>query len=307
MTGLAAVVRRPLQGLRTRAGHALRARVAGADAPARAQRIWGTPGERWFTPQDPVWRVHADAAMFPGGLTALLLQSLHPLAMAGVADHSGFKGDPWGRLHRTSEYLATTTFGRVGDAEELIRKVRVVHGRVKGTAPDGRPYRAGDPHLLLWVHVAETWSFLRAYERFGDSTLTPLEADGYVRQAGEIAQRLGVRVPPGTVAELDQALTRFRSELRATPAALETSRFLLVHPPLPWLSRPAFWALAAGSLSLLPRWAADELRLPGPDAVRVRLGGPVGAGSTAAVRWVMGGLEERRPLQSQHRRDLRAP
>ena len=94
-----------------RLGAALRARVAGDDAAERARVIWGREGERWFTPEDPVWRVHADASMFPGGVAALLLQSLHPLAMAGVAGHSGYKGDPWGRLQRTSHFLATTTFG----------------------------------------------------------------------------------------------------------------------------------------------------------------------------------------------------
>ena len=107
-----------------RLGAALRARVAGDDAAERAQVIWGRSGERWFTPEDPVWRVHADAAMFPGGVAALLLQSLHPLAMAGVAGHSGYRGDPWGRLQRTSHFLATTTFGTVEDAEAAIARVR---------------------------------------------------------------------------------------------------------------------------------------------------------------------------------------
>ena len=105
---------------RTQLAHALRSRVAGDDAAEKAAVIWGAEGERWFTPEDPVWRVHADAAMFPGGIRALLLQSLHPLAMAGVAGHSGFKGDPWGRLQRTSEFLATTTFGTIEHAEQQI-------------------------------------------------------------------------------------------------------------------------------------------------------------------------------------------
>ena len=115
-----------------RLGLALRARVAGEDAPERARQIWAAEGERWFTPDDPVWRVHADASMFPGGLAALLLQSLHPLAMAGVAGHSGYKGDPWGRLQRTSHYLAVTTFGTVDDAKQTIEVVRSVHRRVRG-------------------------------------------------------------------------------------------------------------------------------------------------------------------------------
>ena len=98
-----------LDRLQRAAGTALRSRVAGEDAPERARVIWESEGERWFTPEDPVWRVHADAAMFPGGVTALLLQMLHPMAMAGVAGHSGYRGDPWGRLQRTRHYLASTT------------------------------------------------------------------------------------------------------------------------------------------------------------------------------------------------------
>ena len=149
-------------------GVMLRSKVAGDDAPDRAQRIWGAEGERWFTPEDPVWRVHADASMFPAGVTSLLLQMLHPMAMAGVAGHSGYKSDPWGRLQRTSHYLATTTFGTVEHAEEAIAMVRSIHERVRGKDHLGRPYRADDPHLLMWVHAAEIDSFLRGYQTFGD-------------------------------------------------------------------------------------------------------------------------------------------
>jgi hypothetical protein len=103
---------------------ALRDRVAGEDNAAKAALIWDAPGERWFRDSDPIWRVHADASMFAAGIRALLLQSLHPLAMAGVAGHSGYRGDPWGRLQRTSTFLATTTFGTTQDAEDLIERIR---------------------------------------------------------------------------------------------------------------------------------------------------------------------------------------
>ena len=92
--------------------------------------------------------------------------------MAGVAAHSGYKGDPWGRLQRTSTFLATTTFGTVEHAEAIIARVRAIHERVRGTAPDGRPYAASDPHLLRWVHITEVDSFLVAYQRFGAEPLT---------------------------------------------------------------------------------------------------------------------------------------
>ena len=107
--------------------------------------------------------------MFVGGIRALLLQSLHPLAMAGVAGHSGYRGDPWGRLQRTSYFLAVTTFGLASDAQAATRRVRAIHERVTGTAPDGRPYAAPDPRLLTWVHIAEADSFLCAHSRSGAS------------------------------------------------------------------------------------------------------------------------------------------
>ena len=204
-------------------GLMLRSKVAGDDAPVRAQRIWGAEGERWFTPDDPVWRVHADASMFPAGITSLLLQMLHPMAMAGVAGHSGYKSDPWGRLQRTSHYLATTTFGTIEHAEEAIAMVRSIHERVRGKDHLGRPYRAGDPHLLRWVHVAEIDSFLRGYQTFGDEPLTDDEADVYVAQAGIPAARLGVIDPPTSVAELRAVLDAYRPELEATSAAREAA------------------------------------------------------------------------------------
>ena len=268
-------------------GQTLRARVAGDDAPAKAAEIWGAEGPRWFTPEDPVWRVHADASMFVGGIRALLLQSLHPLAMAGVAGHSGFRSDPWGRLERTSEFLATTTFGTIEHAEATIAKVRSIHEHIRGTAPDGRPYAASDPHLLDWVHLAEVDSFLTAYQRFGPGRLNLVEADRYVEQSGEVASRLGATTPPRTVAELRARLEAFRPELHATDAARDVAKFLVLNPPLPVLARPGYGMLVAGAIASLPPWARRELRLPPTffawDWPSERVG-VLGAG---VVRWAM--------------------
>ncbi|HYS40081.1 MAG TPA: oxygenase MpaB family protein, partial [Pseudonocardiaceae bacterium] len=156
-----------LAAVRQRLGDGLFGLVAGPNGPAVGARIHRTPGPRWFDEDRPIRLVHADASMFIGGLRALLLQSLHPLAMAAVAAHSGYRGDPWGRLQRTAAFIAVTTFGTATDAEAAIERIRAVHDRVHGTSPDGRPYRANDPHLLAWVHVAEVDSFLRCYQRYG--------------------------------------------------------------------------------------------------------------------------------------------
>src|SRR3954469_5914022 len=118
------------------------AMVARPQGPANRERIHRAPGTRWFDDDRPIRRVHADASMFVGGLRALLLQSLHPQAMAAVAAHSGYRGDPWGRLARTSTFLATTTFGTEDDAARAVAVVRAVHERVRGVTADGLAYAA---------------------------------------------------------------------------------------------------------------------------------------------------------------------
>ncbi len=289
MTSITGLVQRRL-------GLALRSRVAGEDAPERAKAIWGAEGERWFTSEDPIWRVHADASMFPGGLAALLLQSLHPLAMAGVAGHSGYKGDPWGRLQRTSHYLAVTTFGTVEGAERAIARVRSVHRTVRGEDPFGRPYAADDPHLLRWVHVAEIWSFLTAFQAYAAAPLSAAEADLYVEQTARAAGLLGATDLPTTVAELEEVIASYRPELESTPAAREAVRFMLLNPPVPLVARPGYALIAAGGVALLPAWARRSLRIPllGPGvAVATR----AGVASAALVRWGMAGLEDRRPSE----------
>ncbi len=277
--------------IRSALARTVRARVAGDDAAARSREIWGAPGPRWFTAEDPVWRVHADASMFVGGIRALLLQSLHPLAMAGVAGHSGYRSDPWGRLQRTSTFLATTTFGTVEAAEEVIATVRAIHERVRGRAEDGRPYAASDPHLLAWVHVAEADSFLTAFQRYAPRPLTPDEADLYVAQSGLVARRLGVLDPPTDVIGLRAALDAFRPELQGTTAAREAARFLLRRPPLPLAARPGYAALAGGAVALLPPWARAPLGLMHLPVTERLVTGRVGELATGVLRWAMTGPE----------------
>ncbi len=280
-----------LEEVRNRIGSRLFERVAGPEGPGRRDRIHNTPGPRWFDDDRPIRRVHGDASMFVGGVRALLLQSLHPLAMAGVAAHSGFKGDPWGRLQRTSHFLAVTTFGTAEDAEAMVGRIRSVHRTVVGIAPDGRPYAASDPHLLRWVHVAEIDSFLTAHQRYGHQPLDAEGRDGYVADTARVAEELGVTDPPRTEAELRDQLRAYRPELTGTPAAREAARFFLLNPPLPILARPPYGAIAAAAVSLLPRWARRHLRLPYlpvTEAVVVRA---AGEGITRTIRWAMGSAE----------------
>ena len=251
--------------VRGRLGAAIFERVAGPEGPARRRVIHDAAGERWFAADRPVRRVHGDSAMFIGGIRALLLQSLHPLAMAAVAGHSGYRGDPWGRLQRTSYFLAITTFGRTSDSLEAIARVRAIHERVTGTAPDGLPYAASDPHLLTWVHITEADSFLRAHIRFGAEPLDKAGRDGYVADMARIGAALGVPDPPRTEAELATRITAYRAELAGTAQAREAARFLLLTPPLPAIARPPYTVLAAAAVSLLPGWARPAAA-PAPPA-----------------------------------------
>ncbi|MDQ1720961.1 MAG: hypothetical protein QOI26_695 [Pseudonocardiales bacterium] len=276
-----------LSSVRERLGSALFEQVAGSRGPDRRERLQLSEGPRWFDKNRPIWQVHSDAAMFVGGLRALLLQSLHPLAMAAVAGHSGFRGDPWGRLHRTSHFLAVTTFGTEADAEAMIARIRVIHQRVQGTAPDGRPYAASDPHLLRWVHLAEVDSFLYAYQRYGAGSLDQAGRDGYVADVARVAAALGVLNPPTTEAQLRAELHRYRPELRGTREAREAARFMLLKPPLPLAVRAPYGVLAAAAVASLPRWARWPLRLPYlplAEATVVRLAGD---GLVRGIRWVM--------------------
>jgi uncharacterized protein (DUF2236 family) len=276
-----------IEVVRQTLGRSLFGMVAGPDGPANRARIHKTPGPRWFREDRPIRRVHADASMFVGGLRALLLQSLHPLAMAGVAQHSDYRGDPWGRLQRTSTFLAVTTFGTATDAQRAVDRVRGIHQRVRGIAPDGRPYRASDPHLLEWVHVAEVDSFLLAHQLYGANPLDPSGRDGYVADTACVAMALGVPDPPLTEAQLRERIDAFRPELSSTPAAREAARYLLLTPPLPIAARPPYGLLAATSVSMLPAWARMPLLLPyfpPVEATVIRMAGRVLVGG---IRWAM--------------------
>jgi uncharacterized protein (DUF2236 family) len=279
-------MRRVHDAVRHKAAIQLRERVAGEDARRRADGIWGKPGERWFTPADPIWRVHLDAAMFVGGIRALLLQSLHPLAMAGVDQHSSYRDDPWGRLQQTSNFISTTTFGTVPDAQRLLARVRGIHRRVHGRY-DGVPYRADDPHLLAWVHAAEADSFLTCFRAFGGGSLTDAEADTYVAQISSVSTQLGFDEAPTSVAGLREVLASYGPELRGTPAARSALHFITWKPPLPLAARPAYLSLVAGALGTLPPHARKMLGVHTPPGGAAALRG-LGTTGAAGVRWMLG-------------------
>lgn len=259
--------------------------MVGPDAPVRHAELFDTDEPGWFADDAPIRRVHADASMFVGGLRALLFQSLHPLAMAGVAQHSDYRRDPWGRLQRTADFLAATTFGPATQAQRAVDRVHRVHRHVVGVASDGQPYAANDPHLLEWVHIAELDSFLAAHDRYGEAPLVGDERDRYVAEAAVVARALGVVDPPESEARLRARLDAFRPELRGTSEARAAARYLLLQPPLPMAARAPYGLIAGAAVALMPVWTRRPLHLPWlPVSETVALR-PAGEIVTRTLRW----------------------
>ncbi|MGW5478792.1 oxygenase MpaB family protein [Streptomyces sp. NPDC004008] len=283
-----------LVGLRARIADELKATVHGGDL--KLERYEGPAGDRGLlgiNPGDPAWRVHGHpTGMLTGGFAALMLQSLHPLAMAGVQQHSDFRSDPVGRLIGTARFVTTTTFGSVSAAYEAIALVRRIHTRVHGTAPDGRAYSAADPELLTWVHTAEVSSFLAGYQAYapGPARLTPAECDAYYRQVAPVAEALGAKQVPGSVREVERYLDGIRPRLRATPAALDSVRFLRGFGRT-GRERLVVGVLMIASVGLLPDWARAELGMHRPAAVRLCWDRPTATLVGRTLEWARGPSE----------------
>jgi uncharacterized protein (DUF2236 family) len=228
----------------------------------------GDPG--LFGPGSVTWRVHADPSMLVGGLAALMLQTLHPLAIAGVEEHSNYRDDPLGRLSRTGSFVTGTTFGSTEAAERLIKLVRGIHRKVHDTAPDGRPYSADDPDLVTWVHVTEVSSFLRAHQRFTPFPVRGDQADRYFHETAVIAERLGGEGIPRSRLAVRAYYRHIRPDLEAGEQALGAIEFL-AKPMRGRGANPVMTAahqvVIQAAIGLLPPWARDMLGLPQPGLV----------------------------------------
>jgi len=222
------------------------------DAPA------GDPG--LFGPDSVTWRVHADfAGMLAGGLCALMLQALHPRALAGVWDHSNFRDDLVGRLRRTTNFVAGTTYAGRAEAERLIARVAAIHARVRGVTADGDAYAADDPDLLTWVHVSEAYGFLQGYRRYGGAPLDDADADRYYDEVRRVAEALGARAVPASVREVDAYFTGVRADLRFDVRSREVLAVLArIRLPVPVAGASRDLFLGAGA-ALLPDWATSML------------------------------------------------
>jgi uncharacterized protein (DUF2236 family) len=223
-----------------------------------------------FGPGSVTWKLHQEPILMLGGLRSLYLQALHPRAVAGVAQNSGYRSDPWGRLNRTSEYVGTVVYGSTAEVEAAAGRLRRLHARMSAVDPrTGERFRIDDPELLRWVHVAEVESFLSTARRAG-LKLTDDEADRYYTEQLRAAELVGLdpATVPATTAEVAAYYEKMQPELRVTRDSAEAAVFLTV-PPVPqhWGGRavrlgltlgPTRWAyftIAGTALALLPPWA----------------------------------------------------
>ena len=219
-----------------------------------------------FGPGSVTWRVHGSVVVaLVGGLRALVIQSLHPLAMAGVAQHSDYLERPLRRLQRTAEYVATVTFGTTEEAHEIAARVRRLHTRVRGTDPvTGRAYSAGDPETALWIHAVEVHSFLAAHRAYGRPRLTPAQEDRYFAENVVAAELMGIprQDVPASVAAMRAYFAAVKPQLCVSEAARQAIDFVVAPPPrrdlLPYLV--PLRVLGTSAVATVPR---DLRRLAG--------------------------------------------
>ncbi|MBK4772686.1 MAG: DUF2236 domain-containing protein [Pantoea sp. Morm] len=243
----------------------------------------GDPG--LFGPDHIIWQVHGDfPAMLCGGISALMLQMLHPAALAGVWDHSSFRQDMLGRLRRTSQFIAVTTFGNTADAHTLIERVKRIHLRVTGIDNTGKPYAASDPHLLTWVHVAETSRFLAAHLRYKNPQLSLADRDRYYAEAARVAEALGAQQVPKSVEAVEAYLQAMRAELVYDARTHEVMQLLLNAPAPSWQAKPAMRVMLRAGCGLLPDWAQQLMQQPIGSVTQWRIDKQI-ALIAALLRW----------------------
>jgi uncharacterized protein (DUF2236 family) len=242
-----------------------------------------------IAPDSVAWRVHGDVTtMMIGGIAALLLQMLHPAALAGVWDHSNFEQDMIGRLRRTARFIAVTTFAERAQGEAMIERVARVHDQVAGTLADGRPYSANDPATLAFVHVAGALMFLDAFVRFAEPRMSSADQDRFFAEIAGIARTLGADPVPETRAEAESLFARFRPELVADARTRRVRDVILGAAPSKPAAAPVQALLMQSAIDILP---ADARRLH--DLKGSRLSRPglhlATAGLSRTLRWALSG------------------
>ena len=248
----------PIEGIRRELRRTIGSYIVGPEQRGSRSTV---ADDSWFGPDSVTWLVQSDWSVLVGAVQSLLIQTLHPPTMAGVAEHSNFKDDPFGRIHRTANFVGTTTYGSAEDAERMVKTIRKIHTRVVGVTPDGVPYQANDPHNLAWVHCTEVDAFLRSYQRYGSVPISDGEADQYVAEMARVGEALGVIEAPKSVAELDARLRSYIPELRFGAQARESVRWLTFMPNA-IAARGPYTVIFGAAVNQLPGWARRKMWLP---------------------------------------------
>ncbi len=245
----------------------------------------------YFGPGSAVWQVNGGIPVIVAGVRALLMQTLHPGAMAGVHDHSRYAADPLGRLSGTVRWVVTTTFGSTESVTSETERVSKLHSRVRGTYAPGaepgpdKPYAASDSDLIAWVHIVFTDAFLTGQRIWGGPIVedTPGESgeDRYVREWARAGSLMGMSSPPQSRAELQQALDDFRPFLRVDERVREALTFL-TKPPLPPSTRIPYAIMVGGAIASMEPYYRDLLGLRKPWWPAV--------GLTRVVLWLTGAV-----------------
>ncbi len=256
--------------------------------PARGERPVERRADGLFGPEAVAWRVNGDvASMMVGGVSALLLQMLHPAVLGGVWDHSNFRSDMHGRLRRTARFIAVTTFGGRDEAEAAIAQVRDIHHRIRGALPDGTLYSADDPDLLDWVHVTGAKSFLDGWIRYAEPRMSMRDQDRYFDEMAQVAVALGAMRVPRTRADAEHLVADLRRQLRADRRTREVAQLVLRQPARNPLAQPLQTLVMQAGVDLLPAWAQRMHGLYSP-AIRVPLIRTGTFGLAGTLRWAFG-------------------
>lgn len=224
-----------------------------------------------FGPESMAWRVHADfVSMMIGGISSLVLQAMHPQALAGVWDHSSFRRDLKGRLGRTAYFIAATTYGPLAMAQQVIARVNAIHAHIQGIDELGQAYSAADPRLLAWVHLTETLCFFNAYQTYRSPILSPAQQDQYFREMKVLGEMMGARDLPDTLQGTRLAIEGYANELHVGERARTIIALLEDFPSSLW-SRPLVRLISKAGFTNLPHWALKKLNKPLPNPVEILL------------------------------------
>ena len=215
-----------------------------------------------YGPHSMVWRVHAHfTAMMVGGLSSLIVQSLHPRALAAVWDHSNFRGKLKERLGRTAYFVAATTYGSEALAMGVIQKVNTIHARISGVDLNGQPYVANEPGLLKWVHLVEAWSFLAAYQHLSKQALTPAQCEQYMAEMSRVGHLLGAQDLPLTQTDTEAQLGAYQSSLAFDERAQEIVQVIEAYPT-DWFDQPFMNLVMQTAMDIMPGWALALMGRP---------------------------------------------